>query len=183
MKTSAAFRRVIICQLLIMVGCTSDVEKWHAQLGDPDPDVRRAAIRTIEASSDVAAQLPALVHALDDGDASVRVTAALAVQKIDPRSTTYVPVLTESLRAGHGPVFLEVGRMGAAAEWAVPTLVANLSDGRPSIRALAAQTLGEIGVADNKTKSALERSLRDDRPTVRKAAQHALEQIQAKNRG
>ncbi|MEX2092267.1 MAG: HEAT repeat domain-containing protein [Pirellulales bacterium] len=151
---------------------------------DPDAGVRECAavaLGSLKAAS--VASLPVLDTLLDDPESSVRIAAALAIQKIDPRHESYVAVLTDALKAGHGPVFLEVGQMGAGAEWAVPMLVTKLSDPRASIRALAARTLGKIGVADSKTKSALKRSLRDDRPAVRKAAQHALEQIQGKNRG
>ncbi len=151
---------------------------------DPDIEVKEVVITSLGSmGSRATTSLPALEQSLLDSELSVRVAAALAIEKIDPRSKSYVPVFTESLRAGHGPVFLEVGRMGTDAEWAVPTLVALLSDRRASIRALAADTLGKIGVADGNVKAALERSLRDDSPGVRKAAQRALEQTQGKNRG
>jgi HEAT repeat protein len=157
MKISGVMRRAIVCLLLVVVGCTGAVEEWRAQLGDPDPAVRRAAIRALEASPDAAAELPALEHALDDGDASVRVAAALVIQKIAPRNTSY--------------------------EWAIPTLIALLSDRRASIRALAARTLGDVGLADSRVESALQRSLRDSRPAVRKAAQQAQKKIQSRYAG
>jgi HEAT repeat protein len=67
--------------------------------------------------------------------------------------------------------------MGERGAWAVPTLTALLSDRRPSIRALSAQALGEIGRPARSAEVALQKCLRDDQPSVRKAAQNALQQI------
>ena len=147
---------------------------------DADVEVREVAISALgQIGSAANASLPDLDEALDDSERAVRLAAALAIQKIDPQRRSYAPVILESLRAGHGPVFLEVGRMGADAEWAVPTLVKLLSHRHTAIRALAAQTLGEIGVAANDAESSLQRSLRDPEPAVRRAARRALEQIQS----
>jgi HEAT repeat protein len=124
--------------------------------------------------------MPVLERSLADAEASVRVAAALTIQKIEPTNHAFTGVLIEALRAGHGPVFLEVSRMKPAADWAIPTLIVLLGDSRASIRALAARTLGDVGVVDRSVKSALERSQRDDHPAVRKAAQSALERTASK---
>jgi hypothetical protein len=108
----------------------------------------------------------------------VRLTTALAIQKIDPRSRTHQAVLIQSLQSGDGTVFLEVGRMGADAKWAVPTLIKLLSHQQPKIRALSAQALGGIGADASAAKPALRQRLRDPDPMVRKAAQHALPNIE-----
>jgi HEAT repeat protein len=149
---------------------------------DPDLEVRENAVDALAQKGSAAkSSASALEQALDDSEVSVRLKAALAIRAIDPANRSYVPVFVESLRAGHGPVFLEVGRMGVEADWAVPTLVALLSDRRATIRALAARTLGTIGVADGSVESALQRSLRDDHPTVRKAAQQALDHFRSQS--
>ena len=136
---------VLLGLCLFALGCSSATDRLLAQLGDPDPKVRGVAARALgESSMDAGVTVPALVKALDDREPTVRLAVALAIAKIDPRNESYVPVLTESLLVGHGPVFVEVGRMGADAKWALPTLVKLLSDQRASIRALAAQTLGQI---------------------------------------
>jgi len=103
----------------------------------------------------------------------------VAIEHIDPANQNIRPGLIEALEAGHAAMFLEVGRMGQEAAWAVPTLVKQLSHPQPQIRALAARALGEIGVADGDVEAMLERRLRDDAPAVRKAVRRALEQIQA----
>ena len=147
-------------------------------LDDSDISVRERAIASLGCRGSAAkSSVPAIVKLLGDREPPIRLVAALAIAKIEPRSESYVPVLTESLLAGHGPMFIEVGRLGADAKWAVPTLVKLLSDQRANIRALAAQTLGEIGIGDNHVRRALEQHLRDDQPAVRKAAQQALQQI------
>ena len=149
---------------------------------DPDIEVREFAGASLgQLGPAAAASMPALESALNDPELPVRLAAARAIQKIDPASRSHEPVLIASLRAGHGPVFLEVGRMRADAEWAVPTLVKLLSHRKATIRALAARTLGEIGVADGKVESALQRSQRDDHPTVRTAAQQALDHMRSQS--
>ena len=213
MTTNQAAKLVLVCSLLVALGCGNSTDRLIAQLSDADLKIRRAAAHTLaehaeEGERVVAAlstashdpdvevrevavsalgslesrapsSLPALEQALQDPEVSVRVAAALAIQKTDPRNKSFAPVLSESLRAGHGPLFIEIGRMGADADWAAPTLVALLSDRRASIRALAAATLGKIGVADNNVKLALEQRLRDSHLAVRNAALRALEQIQS----
>ena len=77
-------------------------------------------------------------------------------------------------------MFVEVGRMGTDAKWRIPTLVKLLADQRPTIRALAAQTLGQIGIADENVRTALEQHLRNDQPVVRKAAERSLQQLTGK---
>jgi HEAT repeat protein len=119
----------------------------------------------------------AVVEALSDEEPPVRISAALSLEKIDPTSEQYKPVILKSLSAGDGPVFLEVGRMGGDAKWAVPTLTKLLLNPGAGIRALAARTLGQIGVRTNEAEVGLTRSLRDSDPAVRNAAQQALEKM------
>jgi HEAT repeat protein len=152
--------------------------------GHSDSAVRELAITTLgEIGPEAKSSLPDLERALHDENASVRTAAALAIDSIEPSSRIHLPVLTESLRRGDGPVFLAVGRMGERGAWAVPTLAALLSDRRPSIRALAAHALGEIGPPAHDAERALQQCLRDPEASVRKAAQSALRQINAPNAG
>jgi HEAT repeat protein len=147
-------------------------------IGDSNPAVRELAITTLgQIGPDVKAALPAIESSLHDEHPSVRTAAALAIDSIDPNTQIHLPVLIEALRRGDGPVFLAVGRMAERGAWAVPTLVALLSDRRPPVRALAAKSLGEIGPPARSAEGALQKRLRDDQPSVRKAAKNALQQI------
>ena len=151
---------------------------------DNDFAVRELAITTLgEIGPEAKASLPALEKALLDENTSVRTAAALAIDSIEPNSQVHCPVLTEALRRGDGPVFLAVGGIGARGAWAVPALTALLSDRRPSIRALAAHALGEIGPAARDAERALQQCLRDPEAIVRKAAQNALREITAPDAG
>lgn len=174
--TSKAARRLSMATLvLIVAGCSGRDDDATAALSDADPQVRRTAIRALAASNDDPnTALPALLPVLEDHDESVRVTAALEVQKLEPKNARCQAILTEALRDGQGPVFLEIGQSGEKATWAVPTLLSLLTDRRAPIRALAAQTIGQIGVADDRVTSALRRGLRDESPVVRKACEKAL---------
>jgi HEAT repeat protein len=149
---------------------------------DQDLEVREIAVAALGRFGAAAKPSePALAEALRDPEISVRLGAAKALQKIDPESQNYVPVILDSLSAGHGTIFLDVGQMGADAKWAIPTLDKLLSHQQAGIRALAARTLGQIGVATSEATAALTRSLRDTDPVVRKAAQHALAQLGSKD--
>jgi HEAT repeat protein len=144
-------------------------------LSDSDLEVRELAAASLgKIGAKGKSSLPALEGALADPHASVRLSAALAIPKIDPNLRSHESVLIESLRSGDGTVFLEVGRMGADAKWAVPTLLKLLSHRQPKIRALAASALGGIGAAASDAESSLRQRLRDPHPTVRKAARNAL---------
>jgi HEAT repeat protein len=147
-----------------------------------DVEVREIAVEGLgQPGRDAATVLPLLEKSLADPELSVRLKSALAIHRIAPQNQSYVPVLDDSLRAGHGTVFLEVGRMGEDARWAVPTLLKLLSDQRANVRALAAQTLGQIGVADQGAIEALKLRLRDNRPAVRNAAERSLKQLAGKS--
>jgi hypothetical protein len=149
-----------------------------AALQDSDLEVRELAADSLGRIGPAAkSALPALQQSLQDSESSVRRMAALAIHQLNPSDERYRRVLIEALRAGDGPVFLELGRRGAAAEWAVPALVELLSDPRVQVRTLAARALGEIGFAGNDVEAALRRRLRDAEPVVRKEAENALQQI------
>jgi HEAT repeat protein len=149
---------------------------------DNDFAVRELAITTLgQIGPEAKDALPAIERALTDENRSVRTSAALAIDSIEPNSQVHRPVLVESLRSGDGPVFIAVSRMGERGAWAVPTLTGLLSDRRPSIRALAAHALGGIGPAARVAERALQQSSRNPEPSVRKAAQKALRQINSPN--
>jgi HEAT repeat protein len=88
-----------------------------------------------------------------------------------------VPVLAAAMRGGDGRVMLQVGCMGAEAEWAVSTLIELLSHESPQLRALAARTLGQIGPAASAAAPALERATKDPNGAVQGAAKAALDRI------
>lgn len=144
-------------------------------VADHDTEVRWLAVDALGKIGPTAApSVPALVKALDDSDSTVRLKAALAIQRIDPKNLSSVPILTKEMRAGNGRVLLEVGRRGSSAAWAVPTLIELLSHESPKVRALAAQTLGDIGPAAASAKSALQRATGDPSAAVQSAARDSL---------
>ncbi len=147
-------------------------------VSDPDYEVREEAAQSLgQIGADAKPSVSALEGMLADQHSSVRTTAALALHSIDAERRSYVPVLCAALQAGDGPVFLEVARMGPAAEWAVPTLTSLLSHKQPSIQALAARTLGGIGAPATQALPALKQTARENNPAVRKAARDAIDRI------
>jgi HEAT repeats len=145
---------------------------------DTDLAVREAAVAALGHLGPAAKPSePALELALRDPELSVRLGAAFALAKIDPQTQDIQPVILDSLNAGHGTVFLDVGQMGSDAKWAIPTLVKLLGHQRAGIRALAARTLGQIGVKSSEADAGLIRSLRDSDAAVRNAAKQALDKM------
>jgi HEAT repeat protein len=144
-------------------------------VADSDMEIRWLSIDDLAKIGPAAASsLPALVKALDDSDAAVRLRAALAIQEIDPKNPDFPRVLIAEMHAGNGRVLLDVGAMGKDAAWAVPTLIELLSHQSPKVRALAAQALGRIGPTSSDAKFALQRAASDPNPAVQSAAREAI---------
>jgi HEAT repeat protein len=149
---------------------------------DSDAEAKSLAIHALgHFGKSAAPSLPALIVALRDPDPHVRILAALAIQKIDPQNSAFVPILTAAMRAGDGRVLLDVGAMGAAGAWAVPTLIDLLGHPLPQIRALAAQTLGRIGPSAAAAKPSLVQATHDSNPAVQQAAHTALDRIHSES--
>jgi hypothetical protein len=121
---------------------------WGAS--DPDVQVRRAAVATLETwGKDAAPAAHALVCALGDGDVFVRWSAARTLGQL-------------------GPVD------GLAA---VPALIPLLADPDVDVRLAAAETLGSFGPAAEQAVGALTEALRTGTPSLCRASIHALEGI------
>jgi len=146
---------------------------------DTDSEVRRLSIYALgQLGTAAVSSLPALTEALNDRELSVRLAAALAMQKIDPDNEAYIPILVDAMRHGQAGIVLEVAGMEPSAKWAVPTLVTLLSHPRPVLRQVAVTSLGEMGSAAIEAEPALQRAAKDDHEGVRQAAAEALRIIQ-----
>jgi len=160
------------------------VEALSTAVADQDAEVRRLSIGALGKFGTAAqSSLPALTAALQDPELGVRLKAALAIQRIDRKNSSFVPVLIGAMREGDGRIFLEVGTMGEAGAWAVPTLAGLLSHESAKVRALAAQTLGRIGSVTPEAKAALQRCLRDPNGAVQTAAKEAFDRLQPQKAG
>jgi HEAT repeat protein len=160
------------------------IAAFEQATGDSDAEVQRLAIDALgNRGPSAKSSLPALKAALEDDDPRVRVRAGLAICQIEPDDESFVPVLTSTMRDGDGRLMQEVGTLGEDAGWAVPTVIELLSHQSAPMRALAAQTLGRIGVADGDVVAALDRASSDPNVAVQSAAKFALRQIRATSRG
>jgi HEAT repeat protein len=148
-------------------------------LQDDDREVRRLASRALgQLSPEAASSVSALQRLLNDPEPSVRIAAAFAIQELDPAETSHRKVLIDAMKMGEGGTIVAVGKHGANAKWAVPTLVSLLEDRRPGIRRLAADALGRIGPAAADAQDALRQaSSKDADDRVRDAARVALSSI------
>jgi HEAT repeat protein len=142
-------------------------------LGSGDTAARRRAANALGRMGPAAgAAIPALAAALRDADEPVRVNTSYALGHIGPMA---VPALISELRAG-----TEIGRrhaaiaLGLLGPYAAPDLVAALDDSDWQVRAVAADTLGELGRASPEILAALIRALEDESDWVRRHAADAL---------
>lgn len=115
---------------------------------------------------------PALVGALDDGDASVRARAARALGRIgDARAAS---ALVDSMSDPSPEVrFSTASALSAiGAERALPALVEHHDDPNPDVRRVVVEAIGEYGGLEQLTM--LVEALGDDAADVRETAMYSL---------
>ncbi len=158
----------------VLIGCGPNLARLRAQLKDPDPQKRIAAIEALAVEQDTVA-VPLIVELLMDSVTDVRRTAARALgplgdsRAIEPLAEFYGREQDE--KAGAAAQNSLVG-LGAGS---VEPLVRLLRSVRPEVRAGAAHALGRIGSAN--AIDGLIRLLGDREQTVRRAAAFALRKI------
>jgi putative membrane-bound dehydrogenase-like protein len=143
---------------------------------EPDAEVRVELARTFAALDDKAA-VPLLVAVLHDSKSpeALRDAALKSVEKIG--SDVAIRALTELVEKGtltperESGVIAALGR--ARAKPAIPVLVRELKNSTPTVRAAAAEALGQIDQADGVAPS-LRPLLADRVPDVREATIKAL---------
>lgn len=150
-------------------------------LQDMDVEMRRLCCQALGdiGTSPNSDSVSALAKQLESTEWTVRLAAAFALQKIDPQSDLFVEEINKAMQRGEGGTIVAVGKMGRSAAWAVPALTKLLHDRRPGIRRIAADSLGQIGVAAAASESALRESLKDPDDRVRSAAKSALAAVTA----
>lgn len=148
---------------------------------DQAASVRQAAAAVLlQAGPAAEKERPALIGALADGDATVRVFAAGAVGQFGD-ATAALPVLLEGLRHDDAAVRSEaaglLSTLPSAQTAAIPALTGALADPDPSVRLAAAEALGHIGPPARQAAQALWRLIRDPDEGVREAALHAIRRV------
>ncbi|MHA1730904.1 MAG: HEAT repeat domain-containing protein [Promethearchaeota archaeon] len=117
---------------------------------DPDPDVRVAAIESIGRLALAEGSREALEGLRDYENVDVRFTAAQALGSIGDPSTTRG--LVEALSDPDGRVRKyaaeSIGKIGAAARDAVPSLVRAYEGGSLDLKETVVRALGQVGGAD-----------------------------------
>jgi HEAT repeat protein len=126
------------------LGLESDLNTLLWALKEPDPKMRLASARRIEAlGRDARTAVPALEKALEDVDARVRTAAALALSVLKPQSDRAVAALIDALAQARSPLW-EVDaltsallRFGPRARPALRTLLADLPKSSSGVALLA----------------------------------------------
>jgi HEAT repeat protein len=117
--------------------------------------------------------------ARQDADPLVRIEAARAIARIDPKNETALPILVEALKDRAGKVRKKaaelIGHLGSAARAAVPDLVKATKDSDPTVSWGAVDALGQIGPDAEAAVPTLLEALKD--PGTRGAAVDALGQV------
>lgn len=128
----------------------------------------------------------ALVHALENDQVSVQISAAFALGRIhswavfpfdrlEVAPESVVSALRKALRYGdRQQAARALGALGRIATDAVPDLVLALRDKDERVRTNAAYALGQIRADSQDAVAALASSLKDSSPETRFAAAHAL---------
>ena len=130
------------------------------------------------------AAIPALRKAVaKDRNPEVRVFAALALSRIDPKDQGAVSAIIRELEdkgegtAGPAAAIEALADLGPKARAAVPVLLRSLAHDEPSIRSGAAKALAAVG--DRAVIPDLESLLEDKDNLVRDAARESLEKLAA----
>jgi HEAT repeat protein len=128
-------------------------------LADADPVVREKAAKTLGSIGEPAAEAaPALAKALADRSSEVRLSSAKALWNITKQPEEVVPALAELLKGKMFPApddaevrrrFLQsvieaLGRIGAPARAAIPSLLSKAKDDNRLIRESALRSLRQI---------------------------------------
>jgi len=143
------------------------------------PRIRAAAARVLGDFGPAAkAAVPALVKALGDTNATLRLNATFGLGKIGARPELAVPALVGRLDDPDEEVrmyaAIALKKFGARAANAVPALVATLRDRSWQVRERAALALGAVGQNQPGAIPALEEAMRDEHRFVRSSAATAL---------
>jgi len=143
------------------------------------PRVRAAAAQVLGDFGPMASNAaPALVRALRDTNATLRVNAAFALGKIGARPELAVPALAQSLadrdEAARMYAAIALKKFGHQAVRAVPELIATLKDRSWQVRERAALALGAVGKNQAGVVAALEHAMQDEHRFVRSSVATAL---------
>ena len=157
------------------------ISQWVSLLGDEDPMMRGQAFEKLVKLGDEAT--PQLARALRDPDVERRRDAALAMQKIRPKTKLASEALGGALQDKDLWVRWRSAQalrsMGPHARAAITPLASALTDDDPRVRCAAAQALGRIGKEAASAQDALVSAMKDERTYVRRAAAAAMENILA----
>ncbi|HUA67319.1 MAG TPA: HEAT repeat domain-containing protein, partial [Candidatus Saccharimonadales bacterium] len=130
--------------------------------------------------------VPLMVNALQDPVPGVRMTAVMALNKIDPQnpaSSNFASVLAGCMTGtpGHTPgvvrAVIMLGELHRDPEVAVPALIQALQSSSGYVRANAADSLGRFGGQAETAIPALTKALGDSDAGVRRQAAAALKRI------
>ena len=161
-------------------------------LGDPAPEVRRAAVARLGSIGlDAEAALVVLRRAIEDKDGTVRDAATEAVRWIESRANDFrtkrLPGALEDLadpdpdiRRGAAEI---LGGYGPHSAPAVPALIRGLDDRDASVRLASSHALGLIGTAAHVALPALAAREADPDELVRQSAKAASAAIRGEAAG
>jgi HEAT repeat protein len=144
-----------------------DVPTITAALKHDDALIRRDAAEDLGAiGAPAAAATPTLLRLCrEDPDPLVRIEAAKAVARIDPKDETPLPLLAASLKDRVATVRKRaaecLGDLGPAAKPAIPELVTAVKDPDPVVGWAAIDALGQIGPSADAAVPALIEALKE----------------------
>jgi HEAT repeat protein len=136
-------RRLPVISFLLLSACGSKLPKLRAQLNDPDPDKKIAAIQALAEAKDTVS-VPRIVELLQDTVPDVRKEAATGLGKIgdgracQPLADFYDKEKLEDVQDAGIRALVRLGK------FSVEPLIGLLSSIRPVVRSGAARALGKL---------------------------------------
>jgi len=152
---------------------------YTALLADEDTAIRGQALEALAGWGQPA--VPVLLRALTHEDVELRQWASRYLVQLKPAPQD-ATILAAALKDENAEVRANaarvLGKLGRAADAAVPTLIALLKDVEPEVRLGAAEALGELGEPARAAGPALKALRRDRQEGVRRAAALALGKVE-----
>jgi HEAT repeat protein len=165
---------VFVVELLLFCTCGSKLPGLRAQLGDPDPGVRIAAIQALAVAKDTASVMR-IVELLQDTVPAVRKAAAVGLGKMADRRAAQPLADFYNKEQSLDLQMATLQSLIHLSSYSVEPLIGLLGSIRPVVRSGAARALGKLGA--KRAVDPLIVLLHDRSPDVRKDAIFALRQI------
>ncbi len=142
-----------------------------------------AAWALADLGTDAAGAVSQLIKAARSREFGLQLAAITALGRIGPPAKSAVPALCDAMRNDDTvrEAIVALGHIGPAAAVAIDELIRYAGQGPADVRSLAAEALGDVGVASDLVVSALQAGLEDSNDLMRMCSAYALAKLDERN--